>query len=170
MTIILNSDILNDMKKNDIIKLEKKYQKNSDNYNFYIHPNISIRLYNAKVIDISTNHIVFQYKKIDFLNLMIFLKNLNEHILKLYKESDSYDNKMIYNLYNENEETFTIRCYLPHNKFKYFISHYQEEKSLYFNLPKKGSIFDEIIIDIRNLWINNNKVGFNLELKQTKYY
>ena len=170
MTIILNAENLIELQKERKITLVKKYQKNSDDYNFYINPNIGIKLYSAKVIDISLNHIVFEYNKKDSLNLFILLKLINENLLNLYKQSDSYDSKTIYNLYIDKEDTFTIRCYLPHNKFKYFISHYESNIQKPFNLPKKKGVYDEVYIDIRNLWIKDNKVGFNLELKQTNLF
>lgn len=169
MSIVLNSQILLELNKNKSLKLDKKYQKNSSNYNFFINPNISIKLYNSKVVDISNNHIVFEYDKKNYLNLFILLKNINENILNLYKKSDSYEDKTIYNLYIDKEDTFTIRCYLPHFKLKYFINHFENETQKSFNLPRKGCIYDEVIIDIRNLWVKDNKVGFNLELKNTKF-
>lgn len=169
MTIILSSDVLFQLKKERALKLDKKYQKNSSDYNFYINPKIGIKLYNAKVIEHSINHVVFQYDKKDFINLFILLKHINEDIIDLYKTCDSYELKTIYNLYIDKEDTFTIRCYLPHYKSKYSITHYENNKILPFNLPKKYMVYDEVFIDIRNLWIKDNKVGFNLELKETKY-
>jgi hypothetical protein len=168
MTIILNSDILDDLKMNKTIILKKKFQKNSLDYNFYINPNIGIKLYNAKVIDVSQNYIVFEYNKKNALNLFILLKNISEYILNLYKNSDSYELKTLYNLYMDKEDTFTVRCYLPKSKYKYNIYHYENNNQTNFNLPRKGALYNEVLIDIRNIWIKNNKVGFNLELKETK--
>lgn len=170
MTIILNSEILLELKNNKGISLAKKYQKNSSNYNFFINPNIGIKLYKAKVSEITINHVVFEYNKKDSINLFTFFKHINEHLLDLYKQSDYYQDKTIYNFFIDKQDTFTIRCYLPHNKFKYFISHYENDILQFYNLPKKGCIYDEVYIDLRNLWIKDNKVGFNLELKQTKFF
>jgi len=169
MTIILNSEIIDELKTNKIINLNKKYQKNSSDYNFFITPNIGFKLYNVKISDISINHIVFEYSKKDYLNLFVFLKKVNEHIIDLYKNSDSYESKTIYNLFVDKQDSFTIRCHLPHNKFKYFITNYENNIEKIFNLPKKYSTIDEVYIDIRNLWIKNEKVGFNLELKETRF-
>jgi len=170
MTIILNSDILYELQTNKQLKLTKKFQKNSLNYNFYINPNIAIKLYTAKIIDISLNHITFEYNKKDSLNLFLFLKKVNESILELYKNSDSHENKTIYDMYVNKPESFTIRCYLPHFKSKYFINYFENDIQKQFFLPKKGYIYDELYIDIRNLWIKDNKVGFNLELKEIKLF
>ena len=168
MTIMLNSETLEELKKNKTIILKKKFQKNSLDYNFYINPNIGIKLYNPKVIDVSDNYIVFEYNKKNALNLFILLKNINEYIIDLYKKSDSYELKTLYNLFMDKEDTFTIRCYLPKSKYKYNIYHYENNNQTNFNLPRKGRIYSEVFIDIRNIWIKNNKVGFNLELKETK--
>lgn len=170
MTIILNSETLLNLKNNKTVILNKKYQKNSSDYNFYINPNIGIKLYNAKVSYITNNFIVFEYNKKDSLNLFILLKNINEYLLDIYKKSDSHESKTLYNLFMDKTDTFTIRCHLPKSKFKYLIYSYIDMDLINFNLPKQGLIYDEVFIDIRNLWIKNNIVGFNLELKETKNY
>lgn len=170
MTIILNSEKLYELKSERLISLSKKYQKNSLDYNFYINPNVGIKLYNAKVHEIAKNYVVFSFDKKDYINLFILLKHINEYFIDLYKSSDFHENKTIYDIFVDKQDFFTIRCYLPHVKFKYFIKNYLNDEETYFTLPRKGVILNEILIDIRNLWIKekDNKVGFNLELKQTK--
>ena len=71
MTIFLNMQTLFELKNDRVITLSKKYQKDTPNYNFYINPKVGIKLYGAKVTEVSPNHVVFEYKKKDAINLYI---------------------------------------------------------------------------------------------------
>lgn len=169
-SFIITSEILKNFEENKSLKLIKKKQKNVNNYNYYLTPNLSIKLYNPKVLFVTNSYIVFEYKKHDILNLFNLLKHANEMIYKELSLFTRLDIKNVYNLYSIVDESLTIRCSLPQKNKKYLIESidmYTNEKKQ-FNIPKKGICVNEVILDIRNVWETDDKIGFNLELKSIK--
>lgn len=163
MTIILNSDILNDMIKDDVLKILKKNQKVIGNCNYYFNPSIGINLYKPKVKFLDKKFIVFEFDKYSNMGLLELLKYINIILQNHTKNkfSELFD-KDFYNLFNEDDEKFTIRCYLPNYNGKYAI---QTDYGK-FNLPRIGYCYDMTVIEFRNIWKNGEKYGFNIELKR----
>lgn len=169
-SLVLSSELLNNLRENNNLNLIKRKQKNSNNYNYYITPNISFNLYKPKVLFIDTKFIVFEYKKHDVLNLYYLLKTTNDMIKYKLSYCTRIDLKTIYDIFSVREDVLTIRCYLPQNKGIYnikFIDSITNETSK-FSLPKKGVYLDQVHIDIRNIWEVNDKIGYNLEVRYIK--
>jgi hypothetical protein len=165
--IILNSSILNDLINTNTLVLQTKFKKpNGKNY-FFI-PNIGIKLFNAKVswIDPSKKNISFAFNKYENLSLLNMLRYINEKLTIIYNNKSMYP-KNLSPFFFEKDDLFYIRCYLPNTKWKYHIESYFNDNSEEFFIPKLSSIYNIIIIDIRNIWEDDNKAGFNLELKET---
>jgi hypothetical protein len=168
MTIILNSDILQELIISKTLKIIKKSQKISNNSNYYFTPSIGIKLYKPKIMYSNLKSIVFEFDKYEFLNLLQLLRSINNKLqYKLKTDYSELFDKDIYNIMSEQDEKFTIRCYLPNKNGKYFIK--SNDLSLGFKLPKSNSYLDEALIEIRNVWCNDSKYGFNLELKSISY-
>lgn len=163
MTIILNSEILNNMVKDDVLKILKKNQKVVGNSNYYFHPSIGINLYKPKVKFLDKKFIVFEFEKYSNIGLLELLRYINTVLQNNTKNkfSELFD-KDIYNLFNEDDETFTIRCHLPNYNGKYAIGTDYGR----FNLPRIGCCYDMTVIEFRNIWKNGEKYGFNIELKR----
>jgi hypothetical protein len=173
MTIILTNDILNQLINNQELKVMTKRQPQTNNYNYYLSPNIGFCLYNPKIIVVNPKFLVLQFNKVDNINLLNLLRNASESIYKHVKKSNYIvETTKFYHIESEQENTFSIRCYLPHVRNKYFIkvelnNCYGNEESKFW-LPPKNSTYDSVILEIRNMWLNDEKVGFNLELKSIK--
>lgn len=168
MTIILNSDILQELIISKTLKIIKKSQKISNNSNYYFTPSIGIKLYNPKIMYSNLKSVVFEFDKYEFLNLLQLLRSINDKLqYKLKHDYSELFDKEIYNIMSERDDKFTIRCYLPHKNGKYFIK--SNESSFGFKLPKSNCVLDEALIEIRNVWCNDGKYGFNLELKSVSY-
>lgn len=168
--LIISSEILKKFHEDKSLKLIKRKQKNIDNYNYYITPNLSIELFNPKVFIVTHKYIVFEYKKHEVLNLFSLLQSTNNTILNLLKIYTQTELKTTYNLYSIVDDTITIRCSLPQKNNKYLIDNidmYTFEKRQFY-LPKKGININSVIIDIRNIWETDDKIGYNLELKSIK--
>lgn len=152
---------------NNIITIIKKNQKTRSNYNYFISPNLSIPLYNSKVLISTQDYIVLEFDKINNFNLYLMLKTIDKYIINYLKECFTIDEKItIYSLYSDTETHFTIRCSLPNYNYKYSIKYYNSENNqIPFKLPKKDSIIPKLSFDIRNLWHSNNRIGYNLQLK-----
>jgi hypothetical protein len=164
MTIILTSDKIDALIKENILKVLKKPQKNTTNFNYYFTPNIGISLYNPKVKYIDKKFIVFEFERYKNSSLYHLLKHINTTLQnELKKQYIELKDKYIYDLFSEQNEYFFIRCYLPNNNGKYFIS-VNEDKRFY--LPRIGCIYDNVIVEIRNIWGKGDKYGFNIELKK----
>jgi len=168
MSIILTSDILNDLIVSKNLKIIKKSQKISENSNYYFTPSLGINLYKPKIMFINPKFVVFEFDKYEFYNLFKLLQNINDKLQnKLKNDYSELFNKDIYNIISEQENTFTLRCHLPNKNGKYFIKF--NESTIGFKLPKQNCILDHALIEIRNVWCKDSKYGFNLELKSINY-
>lgn len=167
---IITTELLKTLNETQSLSLIKRKQRNIENYNYYITPNLSFELFNPKVMFITPKFIVFEYKKHEILNLFALLKLTNEMIKNKLKNYTRLDLKNVYDLYSVTDDTLTIRCSLPQKNNKYLIKNidmYTNETRV-FTLPRKGILLNSVIIDIRNIWEIDDKIGFNLELKLTK--
>lgn len=164
MTItILNSEFLDNMIETESLKILKKNQRVLGNCNYYFNPNIGVNLYKSKVKFLDKKFIVFEFEKYSCLSLLKLLRHTNVTLKNLTKNkfSELFD-KEIYDLFNEDDEKFLIRCYLPNYNGKYSI----ETDYGRFNLPRVGCCYDMITVEFRNIWKNGEKYGFNIELKR----
>ena len=169
MTIIINSEVLSELINSEQLKIVKKRQQNVDNFNYYFSPSIGLNLWRSKVMIVNPKFIVFEFNKIEHMNLLILLRDINNKLQKLVKKQNSeLFNTDIYNIMSEiDDDKFTIRCYLPNVRGKHLIKCYIDNKEETFKLPRLNTIIDNCIIEIRNIWCINNKSGFNIELKST---
>lgn len=173
MTIILTIDILKQIIDNQELKVITKRQHKTNNYNYYLTPNIGFCLYNPKIIVVNPKYLVLQFNKYDNINLLNLLRYTSESIFNHVKKSNYIvQTTTFYHIESEQENTFSIRCYLPQVRNKYSIkvelNNYSLGEEIKFWLPPKNSTYDSVILEIRNMWLNNEKVGFNLELKSIK--
>lgn len=170
MTIILNSEILSELIQDNKLAVLKKHQQNSDNSNYYFNPSIGLNLWRSKVMIKNSKFIVLEFNKIDHINLLILLRDINVKLQTILKQKDSeLYNKNIYNIMSEIDDKFTIRCYLPNYKGKYLIKYFINKEENVFRLPLVGAIIDNCTIEIRNLWKIKDKCGFNIELKSVNF-
>lgn len=171
MTIIINSEVLSELINSEQLNIVKKRQRNVDNFNYYFSPSIGLNLWKPKVMIINPKFIVFEFNKVEHMNLLILLRDIDKKLQKLVKNKNSeLFNTDIYNLMSEIEnDKFTIRCYLPNFKGKHLIKCYINNNEEIFKLPRVNTIIDNCIIEIRNIWRTDNKSGFNIELKSISY-
>lgn len=174
---IISHELLNGLEKNDEIKIIKKEQTGSMvGLNYFISPKLSIKLYKPKVIFVNPKTITFEMSKINT-GLLGLLRRCDQIITDKIKTQDhedslDLDKKIKYGIFYENESNNTIclRCYLPAFKTKYLIKYIEEREEVPFKLPRSNSVIDEVIIDIKNVWVSGNKIGYNLELKIVNVY
>ena len=187
MSIILNNTILNQLSFSKDLCIFKYSNKNNFK-NYFFSPNISIKLYNAKVTWVDNNNVSFGFKKYatidkenntivhnDNISLLNLLRNINNTLLKIYhdyKENYGHDillnkdnSEILPNLFYEKETEFYIKCNLPNKNGKFFIKTQNDTGS--FSKPRVGTEYTSVTLDIRNIWEMNDKVGFRLELKET---
>jgi len=166
--IILNSEIINELIRNDSLHFQTKFQRGDGKNYFFIEP-ISLCLYNAKVtwIDASRKNMSFCFNKYDNLNLFIMLRHINQKLTELYNNKVYNPVSNISAFFYEKDDVFYIKCYLPNVKSKYLIKSIFNSSEEQFIIPKVGLVYSSIILDIRNIWEKDNKAGFNLELKET---
>jgi|UniRef100_A0A6C0ALS1 hypothetical protein len=172
MTIIINSEVLSELINSEQLKIVKKRQQHSDNFNYYFSPSIGLNLWKPKVMIINPKFIVLEFNKIEHMSLLILLRDINKKLQKLVKNKNSeLFNTDIYNIMSEiDNDKFTIRCYLPNFKGKHLIKCYVDKNEEMFKLPRVNTVIDNCIIEIRNIWKTNDKSGFNIELKSTSYF
>lgn len=167
MSILLNSAIIRDLCTDGRITIIEKKQRNSGDYNYYITPNLAIQLYRGKVIVSDPKYIVLQFDKYTSIGLLQMLRTTTSCISEYLKSCIDINNDLIYPLCSEQENTFTIRICLPHVGKKYFIETklIGENEIIPFRRPSVGTILTEARIEVRNLWQNKGRIGFNNELK-----
>lgn len=165
--IILNTQLINELIFSNTLELQTKFQRNNGK-NYYFIPNIGIKLFNAKVtwMDSFKKNISFAFNRYENLSLLNMLKHINEKLTMVYNKKSIYP-KPLSPFFFEKDDSFYIRCYLPNTKGKYHIESYFNNESEGFMIPKISNVYNIIIIDIRNIWEDDNKSGFNLELKET---
>ena len=169
MTIILTKDVLRHLLITKKLNLLKKHQSDKVSCNYYINPNVSVKIYNPKVLISQDKYMVFEFDKRTSIGLYSLLKMINEELQKLLITENINEETTFYDIFSEiDDDKYTIRCSLPKTRYKYNIKYLYNEEEVSFSLPKKGCIFNEIIIDIRNIWKKDNKIGYNLELKEIK--
>lgn len=163
---ILTSEILNNLLDNNEITLLEKYQRNSGK-NYFFTPTISLKLYKPKItwIDPQKKNLSFSFIKHENLSLYTFLKNVNNSLNNLYKNKAYNPVKNIYPFFIEKGNYFYVKCYLPNLNKKYNINSYFNDKEELFSPPLINSVYDSVIVDIRNIWEKDLNAGFNLELK-----
>lgn len=167
----LNSEVIKELCNNNEITIIRKTQKTSGNYNYFLSPNLSIDLYGGKAMIITSDYIVLEFSKVEKPALYYMLKTVDKYILNYLKECFSISDKnTIYSLYSETDLLFTLRISLPHYKYKYSIKCFDHsDNQIPFRLPNTGAILTECVLDIRNLWNSNNRIGYNLQLKKMKF-
>jgi hypothetical protein len=167
MSILLTSDVIRGLCSDGRLTVIEKKQKNGGDYNYYITPNLAFRLYRGKVIVSDTKYIVLQFDKYTNLNLLHLLRTTTSCISNYLKSCIDINTDLIYPLCSEQDNTFTIRMSLPHVRQKYFIEakSLEENEVIPFRKPFVGTILTEAQAEIRNLWQNKGRIGFNIELK-----
>lgn len=164
MTVILTSGLLSELE----IDVFRKRQKNIENSNFYFTPNIGLRLYNAEIMIVNMKYIVFKFDKVKDLNLLTLFRNISKHLQYKLKTRFGLDfsNKNVYDIVSEQDTTYTLRCSLPNYNGKYHIKYHEDSEPKWFKLPRVGTRYNCITIEIRNIWENDKGFGFNIEIKQ----
>lgn len=168
---IVTHELLNALERENELNVVKKEQTGAIvGLNYFISPKLSIRLYKPKVLFVNPKSITLEMSKINT-GLLGLLRRCDTMIMGKIDEQDKQE-KIKYNIFyeNENNNTFCLRCYLPAYKSKYLIKYVVEGNESIFKLPNTNCQLDEVIIDIRNVWISNNKIGYNLELKYIHIY
>lgn len=161
--LILNSELLNNIIQSNSLTLMKKFQKGKNGSNYFFIPNIGIKLFNVKVtwVDPFKKNLSFSINRWENPNLITLLRHVNTSLSELYKNM-SYSNLNVAPFFFEKGDFIYIRTYLPNTKGKYHI-HYNLGD---FIVPRKDSTFDSITIYFKNIWEDDTKAGFNIELKE----
>lgn len=167
---LVNFEVLTELVKTDTLKIVKKSQK-TDGSNYYFTPSLSLQLYNARVRFITSKFVVFEFDRIKHASLLGLLKSVNNSLLfELRRRYSELYNKDVYNMYSETDDKFTIRCFLPNSSGKYHIQvNSNQNERLTFHLPRVDACYDIATVEIRNVWVNGERRGFNLELKAVHF-
>ena len=158
----------------DDLVISRKSQRKKECYNYFFNPSLSISLRDAKVfyVDPNDKFIVFIFSKTTNINLYLFCKSISNTLLYKTKDlskrimySSTIHEKTAFPFYlvRENNEEFTIKCNKDYNNK---IKCYYDNELVSFNTPKSNAIYDSVVLDIKNIWEDQTRVGFNLDIKQ----
>ena len=168
--ILINNTILHKIN----LSLFHKFQRGKNGKNYFFTPNIGLKLFNPQVswIDISKKNLSFKFNKYENINLLILFKHIHETLTNIYnikKDEFAEDHIELAPFFYEKDDYFYLRCYLPNLKGKYHIKSTFNNENTDFNIPRNDCIFDNVIIEFRNIWDDkdNLKAGYNIELKET---
>lgn len=169
--IVITSDNIRELRHTGRLTFARKSQKTQGDFNYYITPNLALNLYGGKVIDSNPKYLVIQFDKYQNINLLQLLRTTSTNITDYLKECFGLSDvvETVYPLFVEGEVFFNIRVYLPHVRNKYFIETCVDEVKTPFKLPNRGVVIPSARVEIRNLWQNKSRIGFNLELKSVNF-
>ena len=161
--LILNSELLNNLIQSNELTLMKKFQRGKNGSNYFFIPNIGVKLFNVKVtwVDPFKKNLSFSINRWENPNLINMLRHINTSLSELYKNI-SYSNLNVASFFFEKGDFIYIRTYLPNTNGKYHI--YNNLGN--FTVPRKDACFDSITIYFKNIWEDDTKAGFNIELKE----
>jgi hypothetical protein len=154
------------------LKISRRLQKKQNCYNYFFNPTLDITLRNAKVFYVDPNNkfIVFIFSKVVNINLYLFCKSISDNLLFKTKQlakrimySSTIHEKEAFPFYlvRENNEEFTIKCNVNNNIKSYFNNKLEK-----FKIPINGINYNSITLNIKNIWEDPARVGFNLDIKQ----
>jgi hypothetical protein len=163
--LILNSELLNNIIQSNSLTLMKKFQRGKNGLNYFLIPNIGVKLFNVKVtwVDPFKKNLSFSINRWENPNLITLLRHINTSLSELYKNM-SYSNLNVAPFFFEKGDYIYIRTYLPNTNGKYHIHNNLGN----FIVPRKDSTFDSITIYFKNIWEDDTKAGFNIELKEVE--
>ena len=154
------------------LSISRKSQKKKDCFNYFFNPSLDISLRNSKVfyVDPSCKFIVFIFSKVEYMNLFLFCKSISNTILfqtkclaKRIMYSSNIDSKEAFPFYliRENNEEFTVKCNINNNIKFYFENNLEK-----FRPPKNGIVYDKVVLNIKNIWEDTTRIGFNMDIKE----
>jgi len=162
--LISNVEFLKNIIKSRKIKLTYKPQKlNGENY--FFNPNLIIKLYNIIIVEINEKYLLLEFDKNDLQQLKV--KNINKELKEFIQTQIETDNHIFYDMFVETKNNkVRIRCQTPQingiYNFDYIRNNTKQPyKDIYIHSKIKKC---EIII--KNIWIQDFKIGFNLMFKQ----
>jgi hypothetical protein len=165
MVLIRNKEELDNMINEGQLSVLCKPQKSSG-YNYYFVPNLALNVYNSKILISTPKYIVLEWDKFKCSSLLSMLRSFSQKLRNYVKRSYFVsDDLTVYDIHCEQELTFTIRCYLPQTRGKYHIESWYDGQLDSFKLPKKNLSLSCVNLEIRNIWISNDKMGYNIEVK-----
>lgn len=163
--LILNSELLSNIMKTNGLTAIKKFQKGKSGSNFFFTPSIGIKLFNVKVtwVDPFKKNLAFSINRWENPNLITLLRYINKCLSDIYKRY-SYLDLNISPFFFEKGDFIYIRTYLPNTNGLYHIHNNLGS----FIVPRKDSTFDSITIYFKNIWEDDTRAGFNIELKDVE--
>ena len=148
---------------------KKQTAKNDSDFNgenYFLKPSLNIVLNKPTIQEITSKYIIFKCIKED----QIKLSQLSDIILEKFKNNFTIhnENDTVNPLINKN----FIRCILANNSyssnkgysnFNYNIQFYINDIPCKFTSNKinKNTKIDKVIVNIKNIWYQSNKYGFN---------
>lgn len=164
-SIVLTSlDVLEKLE----LSVSRKSQKANDCYNYFFSPSLSIRLYKPSISVVNKDYIVFKYDKYYSSGLYHYLESISERLYALIGRFYNTKDLQKDNILLVNENSIYLKAHLPHKNNRYFISVHNTDTNTLSNcfvLPNTNAVYDEVVVDIRNVWQYKGKLGFRLELK-----
>lgn len=161
---------LNDLIDSGQLTMIRKAQRDTSSFNYYITPKLTFTLYNATVFIRTPQYIVFKFSKTDCLNLLLSLRAIDARLkgYLFWKYGLDKDLFTDHPIASEDETHFTIRCHLPQYKNKYLIHEEWEGQEVKFMMPNVGKVYKSAYLELKNIWENGKRLGYNIELKQIK--
>lgn len=174
MLLITSTDQLTELINLQQIKFVRRNQQGNGS-NYYLSPSLMLNIYKPIVYIVTPTYIVFAFDKFHNLTLFHFMKSISYKLLNYLKSCFYIDNsKKLYDFFSQvekiaGEPLITIRCNLPVIKGKYYIRTIVDGvEDTQFCLPRRNAKLESVLIEIKNIWEKDDKLGFNVELREIK--
>lgn len=151
------------------LSIHKTHNAKGGNDNFFFTPRLFLKLYKPKIIKQDAFHMTFLYEKDKNHLLYTLFKKVEDALYKNIYNKFNLPSCKKYNILYETDTGFSLKLYLPKNNNTYCVKMFEKEdnetKEIKFRFPRLNSILDSCDVEIKNIWLKNNILGFNLELK-----
>ena len=161
--VLLNKELIVELKTSRSIFIVTKHQKNIINY--FFSPSIGIKLYDCKISWKDSKNISFVFNKYTNSGLFNLLKFINTILNELYNDNCFDTPKKVAPFIYEKEDSFYIRCFVNPKKV---ISKFENEEISAFHFPQTNATYKEATIVFKNIWEDKSRAGYNIELYSVK--
>jgi hypothetical protein len=134
--------------------------------NTFFSPRLQLNIYKCKVKNVINQHTInISLDKAVHFCVVKALDALHENV------SNRLAFEKLYKPYFDQKDNVLLRLYIPKKDSRYVVKCTENNglSTCSFTLPRAGCVFDHIVVEIKNIWSQGNKSGYNVELKEVHY-
>jgi hypothetical protein len=153
--------------------IETEQENDKSSVNIYFKPRLLLNVYSCHVQHIvNRNTLNIALDKTLHYSIIKALENL-DYLVSERLGHERFNSLQKYKPFFDQNNSVLVRCFIPSKLNKYYTLCTEtidnSKKNIPFKLPRQGTKLDHVVLEIKNVWIQNNKLGYNFELKEVHY-